>query len=120
MKTNCLKVGVIGLGGMGRRHAKVCAVLPDVHLKAISDASPERLAAVAGELKVQETYQDGYAMIERGGLDAVVIALPNYLHADFSIRALRNGLHVLVEKPIASNVQDAEAILQASRQATRC
>jgi predicted dehydrogenase len=76
--------------------------LPHVHLKAISDASPERLAAVAEELNVQETYQDGHDMIENAGLDAVIIALPNHLHAEYSIKALRKGLHVLVEKPIAS------------------
>lgn len=116
--TDLLKVGVVGLG-MGRQHARACAALPGVHLKAISDASPERLAEVARELNVEETYQDGYALIERGGLDAVVIAVPNHLHADFSIRALRNGLHVLVEKPIASTVPDAEDMLQASREVGR-
>ena len=116
--TDLLKVGVVGLG-MGRHHAKVCAALPGVQLKAVSDASPERLAAVAQELNVKETYRDGHALIERGGLDAVVIAVPNHLHADFSIRALRNGLHVLVEKPIASTVPDAEGMLQASREAGR-
>lgn len=118
MWTDLLNVGVVGLG-MGRHHATVCASLPGVHLKAISDASPERLAAVARELNVQETCQDGHALIERGGLDAVVIAVPNHLHADFSIHALRNGLHVLVEKPIASNVPDAERMLRASREADR-
>ncbi|HUW30382.1 MAG TPA: Gfo/Idh/MocA family oxidoreductase [Planctomycetota bacterium] len=116
--TDLLKVGVVGLG-MGRHHAKVCAALPGVHLKAISDASPERLAEVARELNVKETYQDGHALIERGGLDAVVIAVPNHLHADLTIRALRHGLHVLVEKPIASDVPDAEAMLRASREANR-
>jgi len=113
-----LKVGVVGLG-MGRCHAQVCAALPDVQLKALCDASPERLAAVAAEFDVKGTYKDFNTMIEQGDLDAVVIALPNHLHADFSIRALRRGLHVLVEKPIATNVQDAEAMLQASREADR-
>jgi len=88
--TDLLNVGVVGLG-MGRHHAEACASLPGVRLKAISDASPERLAAVARELNVHKTYQDGHALIERGGLDAVVIAVPNHLHAAFSIRALRSG-----------------------------
>ena len=116
MKSDRLQVGVVGLGH-GRHHARVCAALPDVHLKALSDASPERLASVAAELDVQQTYQDGATMIERADLDAVFIALPTHLHADFTLRALRKGLHVLVQKPIAAKVQDAEAMLRASREA---
>ncbi len=114
-----LEIGIIGLGAMGPSHAKTCASLPDVHLKAISDISPERLKTVAADLNVQEQYQDGFEMIEKANLDAVIIALPNHLHAKFSIKALQNGLHVLVEKPIATNVAEAEAIIKASCEANK-
>ncbi len=114
-----LKVGVIGLGGMGAIHAKVCSALPDVHLQAISEMSAERLEAVGKDLNVQEQYRDGAKMIEQADLDAVIIALPNHLHAKFSILAFQKGLHVLVEKPIATEIQDAEAMIEASITAGR-
>ena len=94
MHTNGLKIGVIGLGGMGRQHSKTCVSLPNVQLKAISDTSTDSLERGAKEYNLQETYQDGFEMIEHADLDAVIIALPNHLHAAFSIRAFEKGMHV--------------------------
>ncbi|NRA37506.1 MAG: Gfo/Idh/MocA family oxidoreductase [Planctomycetes bacterium] len=110
-----LKLGIIGLG-MGLYHARQCAGLNDVRLLAISDMSEQRLQQTAEELNVEETYSDGYELIEKSDIDAVIIALPNHLHADFSIRAMKKGLHVLVEKPIASTIEEAEAMLAVSKE----
>jgi predicted dehydrogenase len=118
VKQSALNIGVIGLG-MGMSHAITCSTLPGVKLKALSDANPKRLTKSAKKLGVDETYSDGLAMIQQADLDAVVVALPNHMHADVSIAALKQGLHVLVEKPIATDVPSAEAMIHTAREADR-
>ena len=118
MKNSPLKIGIIGLG-VGMRHAKACSTLSDVKLVALSDQNQDRLSAAASELGVSKTYVDGKKLIEEADVDALIIALPNHLHAPFSIHALHCGKHVLVEKPIASTIESAQAMIQASRETGR-
>ncbi len=115
MKDNRLKIGIVGLG-MGKSHAVTCAQLQDVNLKAISDLNLDRLETTASELNVPEKYQDGFELIDNADLDAVVIALPNHLHAKFSIKAMQSGKHVLVEKPIAVDVNEAKDMIRVSKE----
>ena len=108
-----LKIGVAGAGVMGRNHARVVSDLRDVDLTTIFDPD---MAVAQG---VAEAY-DAVAVTSpedfvAAGLDAAIIATPNRHHADLSVALLEKGVHVLVEKPIASTVADAQRMIDAAR-----
>ncbi|ADI13453.1 Gfo/Idh/MocA family oxidoreductase [Truepera radiovictrix] len=111
-----LKVAVVGFGVMGRNHAGVYAVLPHTDLVAVVDPSEERRAEAAQRFAVQ-TFPDVGAMLARlgGQLDAVSVAAPTSYHYPLTETLLKAGLHVLVEKPVATNVQHAERLVALSR-----
>jgi UDP-N-acetylglucosamine 3-dehydrogenase len=110
-----LRVGVVGVGTMGSNHARVLADLPGVRLAGIADSDPKRRDFVAGALDC-----NGYGDVEElldAGVDAVAIAGPTHLHRDLALACIRRGVHVLVEKPIASSVEEGQAIISAARRA---
>ena len=107
-----LRVGIAGLGRLGRRHAEALA-FGTRHVQLVSACSPvaaEREAAQA-ELGVARVHADFEAFIQDPELDAVVLVTPTSLHADQTIAALRAGKHVFVEKPLALDVEDCERVL---------
>jgi predicted dehydrogenase len=111
-----IRVGVIGAGYMGERHARIYAGLPDVELVAVCDVRE----TVARELAARTgaaAYSDFEALLRRDDLDAVSVCTPDGLHRAPTELALRGGRHVLVEKPIATTVADAEAIVDAAARA---
>lgn len=103
-----LRVGVIGCGVMGAFHVRNYLQLECAHLVAVADPSAEARRRAVGESQVAE-YSNWRDLIEVGAreLDAVSIACPSELHATVALEALAAGLHVLVEKPIATNLPDA-------------
>ena len=113
-----LKMGVIGLG-MGRGHARGYHSHPQADLVAICDPDEARLGEVQAELDVARTYTDAEAMFRAEDLDGVSIAVPNKFHAPLTIAALRRGLHVLCEKPMAMTVKEAERMNAAAQKAGR-
>lgn len=118
-----INVGVIGLG-MGRGHLDSYHKNPRARAVAICDAHPERLAKAAAEFNIpaENCFADCRRILSaagRLGLEAVSVALPNHLHAPVTIAALKAGLHVLCEKPMALNVVQARAMLRASQRAGR-
>lgn len=113
-----LGAAVIGVGSMGRNHARVYDELPGVTLAAVADPSPEALAEVAGRHKVQG-YADYREMLEQERPDVVSVAVPTHLHCEVAGIALEAGVHVLVEKPIAATVDEGKALIQKARQADR-
>ena len=106
-----LRVGVIGTGALGRHHARVYASLPDAVLTGIVDTYPGRAKEVAGPLGVDvyPTHSDLF-----GKVDAVSIATPTTLHAEIGEQFLKRGIHVLVEKPIAHTLEDADRLIRAA------
>jgi predicted dehydrogenase len=114
-----LRVAVIGVGGVGAAHAHAFAGHPDVQLVALVDPVTQRRDAVAAELGVPQVLDDWGAVLSPDDLDAVSIALPNALHAPVTIAALGAGRHVLCEKPLATTVADARAMVDAARAAGR-
>ncbi|HUX00892.1 MAG: Gfo/Idh/MocA family oxidoreductase [Phycisphaerae bacterium] len=124
-KRDHVRVGVIGLG-MGRAHLAGYAKSPRCTIAAICDTDAERLRQVGEEFRVEESrrFTSAEALIvaaksRRAGIDAVSVVLPNTLHASVSIRALRAGLHVLCEKPMAMTVRQAERMVAEARKARR-
>lgn len=108
-----LRAGVIGVGAMGRHHVRVLSELSDVDLVAIADVSPKLVAEVASSFGVRG-YRDIDAMLEMEKLDIVSIVVPTSLHHSTSITAMRNGVNVLCEKPIAPTVALANEMIQVA------
>jgi predicted dehydrogenase len=108
---NNVRLGVIGLGNIGQRHAAAIASgqVKHAELIAVANPSPEKLKEF-GRLK---TFTDGGELIRSGLVDAVIIATPHFQHTTLGIAALERGLHVMVEKPIAAHKTDAERLLAA-------
>lgn len=110
-----LRVGVIGVGIMGANHARVFAGLPDVQLAAVADpvqAQRDLVTRVLGTPAV-ETADELLGL----DIDAVTIAAPTHLHHEIALKCIARGLHVLVEKPIASNVEEGREIIAAAKKA---
>ena len=110
-----VRVGVIGAGFFGEKHATVYSQLPHAELVAISDINAARAAEVAGKLGCDH-YTDHKALLSRDDIDAVNIVVPDDLHRPIVLDAVRTGKHILLEKPIAVTVEDCDAILAASEQ----
>ena len=113
-----MKLLIIGCGSIGCRHARVASELGDYEI-ALCDAIPASLQRIAGELGIQETYTDMDAAIRLSGADAAIVCTPNHLHAAPTIAALKAGMDVLCEKPIATSLEDASAMVAAARESGR-
>jgi predicted dehydrogenase len=111
-------VGVIGVGLLGERHARVWNEIPGARLVAVADASPKRAEHVGASLGVA-AYSETAALLTRDDVQAVSIATPDHLHALPVLAALRAGKHVLVEKPLATDLDEAVAMVAAARDAGR-
>lgn len=126
-----LRVGILGMGMMGRFHASRYAQVPNARLVAIADITPERLKAedavpgniadgsAQADLGAVARYADASQLIAEAGVDVVDICLPTYLHARYAIEALGAGHHVLCEKPMALNVEQADRMIDAANRAGR-
>jgi predicted dehydrogenase len=107
-----LRLAVIGAGHLGRFHAKIFAENPLCSLVAVVDRSAERARTIALEVGCA-AYEDA-AELPRD-LDAVSIAVPTALHAEVAIPLLERGIPTLIEKPLASTLAEADAILAAAK-----
>ncbi|MFC6907233.1 Gfo/Idh/MocA family oxidoreductase [Halalkalicoccus tibetensis] len=104
-----LRVGLVGLGSLGIRLGRQFRSVPNAELTALADVNEDIQTDAGNELCVSEgsRYHDYEAMLDEEPLDAAVVATPNGLHYGQTIAALERGLHVLCEKPLATNVEDA-------------
>jgi predicted dehydrogenase len=107
-----IKVGVIGLGTMGRNHVRVYSELPDVELAGIADADHGLTQSLAK--KYRTTPFSDYQDLLQEDLDAVSIAVPTSLHREVALAAADAGANMLVEKPIAESVLAASSIIEAA------
>jgi predicted dehydrogenase len=107
-----LRIGVIGLGFFGGRHASVYARHPSTELVAVCDRDAARRAAVR-ELTGAEDFADFRHMLTRADLDAVSICLPDRLHEEAAIAAAEAGKTTLLEKPLAHDAAAARRIVEA-------
>jgi predicted dehydrogenase len=110
-----LRVGVVGVGVMGSNHARVLAELPGVEFVGVADPDRAQARSVAQALGCAEV-ADFSALID-AGLDAVTIAAPTHVHHEIALACIARGVHVLVEKPIASTTEEGRAIVAAARRA---
>jgi predicted dehydrogenase len=108
-------VAVIGLG-FGRRHIEAYQGLPGVTVEAIVARNAERREQTAREYGIPAAYERYEEVLARGDIDLVSICTPDRLHARQALDALEAGVHVLCEKPIATTLEDASALLRTVRQ----
>jgi len=111
-----LKCGVIGAGIMGKLHLKACAQFPYAQPIAVCDTNEERAAEAAGKFNVR-AYNDYVEMLRDADIDVVHVTTPDFAHRDPVIRSLQSGRHVLVEKPMATTLEDAGAMVEAIKAA---
>lgn len=112
-----LRIGVVGCGSMGANHARIASDLPRSTLVGVVDHHPEKSAAVA-----VATGSAAFATIEElidAGIDAAIVATPTSHHHAAATQLLQSGIHVLLEKPIASTVEEARDLAAAADQAGR-
>ena len=110
-----VRIGIAGLGRMGRRHAENLALrVPGAALVAACSPVADETAWARDELGVAATYTTYDELLHHPGLDAVALATPTSLHADQIIAALDAGKHVFCEKPLALSVDDCLRVEQAA------
>ena len=111
-----LRTAIIGTGKVGHFHARALNNLENSEFVAVAGRIPEQVAEFAGEYGVKG-YLDVAEMVREEKIDVVSICTPHPVHRNVAMAAIENGAHVLVEKPLASNLTDADAILNAAEAA---
>ncbi|MBA3687160.1 MAG: Gfo/Idh/MocA family oxidoreductase, partial [Planctomycetes bacterium] len=115
-----LGIAFIGAGGIAGVQAKALAGMPEARVVACADPNPVARARLSGTYGVERGYADWREMLaDQPDIDAVSVCTPNRLHAEPTIAALRAGKHVLVEKPMAMNAEEGQAMVDAARAAGR-
>ena len=106
-----LRIGVIGVGNMGRHHARILSLLKDTELAGVADLNVERGLEIATSYRTRffENYLDLLPHV-----DAVCIAVPTKLHHQVGIDCLQAGVHILLEKPIAASIPEAESLVNTA------
>jgi predicted dehydrogenase len=112
-----IRIGLIGAGAIMRlSHGPVISKSRDAELAAVFDPDSERAKAIAADFGGR-AFDDLEAMLDKGGVDAVVVATPNRFHADGVVAAAAHGKHVFCEKPLAIDVADCRRMIEACEQA---
>lgn len=122
-----LSVGIVGFGVMGKTHCKCYQSLPGVHVAAICETGDVKktgtahAAANLGKLDAAmdiedvRVYSDFDKMLHEEKLDLISIALPTFMHADFTLKALKAGINVLCEKPMALSLDECQSMMDAAK-----
>ncbi len=111
-----IKVGVIGTGNMGKHHARIYSELDAAELVAVSDLDK----TIENKLSKQyncKFYHDYHELLKDSMIEAVSIAVPTKLHKQVALDAISHGKHVLLEKPIAETIEDANLIIESAKKA---
>jgi predicted dehydrogenase len=106
-----VRVAVAGVGSFGQNHLRVLSEMPEARLVGLFDANPERATELSGRFSCRR-----FESLEElcSAADAAVVAVPTAAHAEVGVALLRNGLDVLVEKPIAPSASEARALIDAA------
>ncbi len=111
-----LKYGIIGAGTHGENHIKCISAANNAQLVCIADLNLQRARTMAAKYGAHDVVEDYHQLLANDEIEAVSIVLPDHMHRQACEDAFAAGKHVLVEKPLATSVEDAEAILEAQKQ----
>ncbi len=116
---NSLKIGIIGCGAIAQHlHVPDYAAAPEAELVAFCDVVKGKAETLARQYAPKaKVFTDYKALLKSGGVDAVSVCLPNVLHGPVTIAAAKAGCHVLVEKPMATSLTEAKAMIAAAKKA---
>ncbi|MAD19627.1 MAG: hypothetical protein CMJ52_05315 [Planctomycetaceae bacterium] len=109
--------GILGAASIARKNVRAMHLADNARPVAIASRNPVKAAAFAEEHGVDRTHRDYESLLRDPDVDAVYIPLPTTLHREWTVRAAEAGKHVLCEKPVAANATDAEAMIEACRDA---
>jgi len=112
-----LKAGVIGVGHLGRFHARIYGGMDDVELVGVADSDPAAAAAVADELGIA-AFDSAEGLLD-AGVELASLATPTVTHADLGALVLGRGCHLLVEKPLSASLAEADRLIAAATEAGR-
>jgi len=122
MSSSKIRVAVVGVGAFGRNHARVYSELgkqgEDVELAAVCDADPERAAELAMEFRTQ-AFTSLDQLIQKAGIHAASVAVPTQHHPAVARRLMEAGIDVLIEKPLASSLAEADELIEVATRANR-
>ena len=111
-----LRVAVIGLGVWGEKHVQALKTIPEVELVAVCDCDQARLKSLSSGYSIPNVYTDFHDLLRAERLDAVHVVTPEPAHGAPVVEAASMGIHVLVEKPVATSLQDADAMIAAAEE----
>ncbi|MGN7470638.1 Gfo/Idh/MocA family protein [Brevibacillus sp. SAFN-007a] len=111
------KIGIIGAGGIALAHLEAAKGDPRAEIVAIADVSTEMAGEKAKQYDIPHVFADYEEMLSQSLIDAVIVCVPNYLHAEAATKALAAGKHLLCEKPMAMNTEQAEEMIDAAKKA---
>lgn len=114
-----IRVAEIGMGGISGAHVPAWKRMEDVELVAICDVRPEMMDRYDGHITARK-YTDFDEMLEREEIDILDITLPTYMHADYAVKALDRGIHVVSEKPISLRREDVARVYAAAERNGKC
>jgi predicted dehydrogenase len=106
-----VRVGLLGYGAIGHEHSRAVRAVDGLALSGVCDTSPARRDAAVAAAPGIAALSDADALLERDDVDLVVVSTPPSTHADWALRAIRAGKHVIVEKPFAIRTEEADAVL---------
>ena len=109
-----VRLGVIGVGGMGQEHLKGIKDVSEAQLTGVSDVDPEIMKKIGEEYKVPG-FMNYEKLLESNLVDAVIIATPHYFHPEIGIAVMKRGIHCLSEKPIAVSVSAADKFIEQAK-----
>jgi predicted dehydrogenase len=111
------RIGIIGAGFVANLHAEAIGHVPDAEVVAVASSRLDRAEAFAGERGIAHAFGDYRELLRLPDVDAITIACPNDLHAQVCIDAAAAGKHVICEKPLALNLDECDAMIEACRKA---
>ena len=115
-----LRLGIVGTGGIAHELAAAAQGSPSVVVTGVASRDLARAKAFAADYDLEHAHGGYASLMAQSDLDAVYVATPHRHHAEWAIAALRAGKHVLCEKPITVNAEEAERVIRVARESDRC
>ena len=114
-----IKLGIIGCGNMGTKHAGyvLSGQCPEIEVVAIADTNPERIKTLKETLDADITYfDDGIKMLDSGLIDSCIVSMPHYDHPYYAMECMKRGIHVMVEKPAGVHTKQVKEMNEFAKQ----